>query len=174
MKLYKKNNLTFSNGMLVTKKNKVVCVDINIVEQANKLETLNQKIEWLKDQPKACSGPDFSEFERVHSGTKVKLGTETPTLDKEIKKSLKLMDEIDHYNTTEKAEDVINDVFKELVEFVTNKEVIDYCSVVSKFDTPTLGNPLELTNEDIIRIVVEAIEAGLICDMYLHNPVWVD
>lgn len=179
MKLYKKKNLTFSNGMLVTKKNKVVNINVDIVDQANYLETLSQKLAWLKEQPKSCSGPDFGKFKRMHSGTKVKLDTETPTLDKEVEKSLKLMDEIDHYNTTEQAESIINKEFKELVEFVNNKEIINSYSHVSKFDTPTLGNPLELTNEDIIRIVVEAVEAGLIRDLYQTEcndvlPIWVD
>lgn len=164
MKLYKKKNLTLSDGLLVTKKNKIVCVDSNVVYQANKLETLKQQTDWINSKPKLYKEPNMDDFKREHCGHKVELHTSTPVLDKKIKESLQLVEEIDKKNDTEAAEHIINTMFDELLNFVNNKNVIGADGFCPKFDTPHLGDPLEWTNEDIVIVVANAVAAGVIQD----------
>lgn len=163
MKLYKKSNLKCKNGYLVTDKKKVIGIDPSVVYQANALETMAQKVAWLEAQPKPCDGPDWSKFDRVHSGHKVKLHTKTPILDKKIEESLALAKEIDHYTYTEEAEAIIGNKFNDLVQFVSSNKVMNSSQYpLQKFDTPTLGNPLDWDLETIIRVVIDSITNGLI------------
>lgn len=162
MKLYKKKNLSMSHGMFVIENGKVIAVDRAIVNQANLLETLNQKLDFKNAHPKVVAEPNWDEFERKHIGTKIELDTPTPLLDQKIAESLKLMNEIDNHNNTENTEYILNNMFGELIEFISSKKVLGTDEGVAKFDTPTLGNPLEWTHEDIIRVVGDSISAGLI------------
>ena len=163
MKMYKKSNLSLTNGMLVSISGDIIVPDIRVVKQANALETIAQKAKYLAAQPEATPMPSLNGFKRESIKDEltkdVKFEAKTPALDFEAAKAMALMDELDDVETTNKANAML-DKFTELLAFAKNDFVID-CggNDVIPFDTPTLGSILRLTQQDIIDVV--AMASGL-------------
>lgn len=158
MKIYKKSELKLTNGLLVTKKGDVVTVDERIVEQANDLETLLQKTEYLAAQPSASPMPSLAGFERKRFDDNGNLyfSTVTPALDAKAEEAMAIMGEIDNMTTAEQANRMI-DMFADLIRFADSDTVIDCeAECVDPFDMPTLGSILELTHEDIVGVIAFA------------------
>lgn len=153
MKMIKKDELEFIGGYLVHGDD-IIGVDPKIVEQVNKLETLVQKRNWLSLQPKACSGPDFNSFERMHDNDVViHANPTTPMLDSMTEESLKLMEEIDRQNEADTANKIFEKL-QDLTEFAINDYVIDSEQYsIKKFDLPMIGNPLDITVDKICEWV---------------------
>ena len=163
MKLYKKSDLSLINGMLVsTETNDIIMPDINVVKQANALETIAQKAKYLAAQPEATPMPSLKGFERKSIKDDliggVKFEAKTPGLDFKAAEAMALMSELDDVETTNKANAML-DKFTELLAFVKNDFVIDFGGGTPVFDTPTLGSILELTQQDIVDVI--AMAAGL-------------
>lgn len=155
MKFYKKSDLSLKNGLLVSESGDVVNVDRNIVFEANTLETLLQKTAYLESQPKATPVPSLDGFKRksIDDIRITKFEASTPTIDREIAKAMTMMDELDDVTVADKANQML-DEFKHLIEFVQDDSVLCCDPLgIHKFDTPTLGNVLELTEDDIITAV---------------------
>lgn len=145
MKAFKKTDLEFVNGYLVHKDTgDVVALDNEIVELANELETRVQKAKFLDSEPEYCAGPDLSKFNRKHSIDLPYFETNTPFLDIQVAKSLAIMDEIDEVNIVDRMNEVIKGMIP-LVMFTKEDTVlsIDGQPTLTRFDTPTLGNPLD-------------------------------
>lgn len=157
MKMYKKSDLTLIDGMLVCEESgDIIMPDRNIVRQANELETLKQKTEYLAAQPDATPMPSLDGFERKSdSNVSIDFTARTPMLDMEVLKSMKLMSELDDMNTVERANELLKD-YKELAEFLEADYVVDSEIRVDKFDTPTLGSILEMKVSDLIDVVAAA------------------
>lgn len=156
MKMYAKSALTNIDGMLVADSGDVVSVDHKIVDQANKLDTMLQEAKYLADQPKASPMPTLEGFKRksvkddLLEGAKFEADTEL--LDLEAKKTMMMMEEMDDVALTEKANGLLSQ-FAELLAFVAADRVFDYGVEVIPFDTPELGDVLELTKDDVINAV---------------------
>ena len=163
MKMYDKSNLKLVNGMLVSPDGDIIVPDRRIVQQANSLETLSQKVAYLADQPSATPMPSLDGFKRKSIKDSVTNGAKfeatTPLLDMQAAKTMALMDELDDVKTVEEANKLLAN-FTELLAFVNDEHVID-CGgeSVLAFDAPTLGSVLELTQKDITAVV--AMASGL-------------
>lgn len=152
MKMYKKSDLTLVDGMLVTEDGDIVIPDIRIIDEANALETMVQKKRYMDGQPEAVPAPSLEGFERISNNDVTgAFVAKTPMLDSKAEEALKIMEELDAIATTEKANEM-HSMFEHLIQFVRTDYVIDTCSsfgVIEKFDMPLLGNPLELTVDDV-------------------------
>ncbi len=162
MKMYKKSELSLVNGMLVAESGDIVVPSITIIEEANALETYLQKTMYLQAQPIAMPAPSLDGFQRksIKDGSRVKFHAKTPMMDDKAKEAIDLMDELDDVVKVERANSMATE-FQTLVEFAQNDFVID-CGgdgTLYFFDTPTLGNPLELTVDDVIDAI------ALVCEM---------
>lgn len=156
MKMYNKSDLKLVNGMLVNVGGDIVALDPKIIEQANELETLAQKVAFLAKQPDAAPMPSLDGFERESvDENKIKFNVETPLLDLKAKESMYIMDELDDVKISKRA-NAMADSFKELISFVSDENVIDFGGVVTKFDMPTLGSILDLTIEDVTDVIATA------------------
>ena len=162
MKMYKKSDLTLVNGMFVDKDMNVIAVSPYIVHEANDLETLAQKTDYLMAQPPASPMPTLDGFERQSSkDTGIKFNTTTPVMDAKMQEAMDLMDELDDVALVDKANAMLDD-FKHLIEFAKNDYVVSEDGIfgcTNPFDMPTLGSILELTPEDICSVV--AFAAGM-------------
>lgn len=154
MKMYKKSDLTIVNGLFVALNGDIVMPDFRIVCQANELETLAQKAEYLAAQPAASPMPTLDGFERKSiKDSTVKFTTRTPFMDMKAAETMAIMDELDDCKVVEQANSLIDD-FATLIEFAGDDFVID-CGgdMLACFDTPTLGSVLDLKREDIVSVI---------------------
>ena len=152
MKMYKKSDLTIIDGIIIDKDGNVITPDIRIVNQANRLETLKQQVEYLKAQPSAQPAPSLKGFERVSDRETLTFVTDTPAIDAKVDEAMAIMDEIDDMHSVEHANTLACE-FEDLIEFVSHDYVIDCDAMAVRFDTPTLGNILELTKIDVANII---------------------
>lgn len=173
MKMYKKSDLTLNHGLLVSTNGDIILPDINVVDQANRLETLAQKSVYLAGQPEATPMPTLEGFERVSiRDNKVKFNAVTPLMDKKADEAMAIMGELDDIATVEKANGMLAE-FAALLDFVERDFVIDCGHELYVFDTPMLGSVLELTKDDIVNVIAEACgmaEEGITKRDLMINP----
>lgn len=173
MKMYKKSDLTLNHGLLVSKDGDIILPDINVVDQANQLETLAQKSAYLAGQPEATPMPSLDGFERVSiHDNKVKFNAVTPLMDKKADEAMAIMGELDDIATVEKANKMLG-MFTALLDFVERDFVIDCGHELYVFDTPMLGSVLELTKDDIVNVIAKACgmaEEGITKRDLMVNP----
>lgn len=157
MKMHKKSDLTLVNGMLVADDGNVVMPDMRVVVQANDLETLLQKADYLATQPEATPVPSLDGFKRQSvKDTGAGFTVKTPMMDQKAEEAMAIMDELDDMETCEKANAML-DEFSDLLRFVRDDVVLDcgegvpYC-----FDMPTIGSVLELTEQNVVDVVAMA------------------
>jgi len=152
MKIYKKEVCMYVDGYIVCG-DEVVGVPTAIIHQLNKLETDMQKAEHRRANKIELKAPE--PFVRKHEGkSHIVVTPDTPVLDEAVDKAMKLMDDIE----TVEAASAVNDYLADLesaIEWIQSPNVVSSDTVlVEKFDLPTLGNPLELDEEDIVEAVV--------------------
>lgn len=154
MKMYKKSDLTLNHGLLVSKDGDIILPDIRIVDQANRLETLAQQSAYLMTQPEATPMPSLDGFKRVSikDDDGVKFTATTPLMDQKAKEAMAIMDELDDVATVKQANNMLHE-FAALLEFVGNDFVIDCGNELYCFDTPTIGNVLELTDKEVTNAI---------------------
>lgn len=155
MKMYKKNDLHFIDGMLVTEDGKIVVPSAKIVRQFNDFETMCQRHDYLIDQPDYSPAPSLDGFERKSAfGHNGGFSAKTPLLDAKVEDTMKLLAELDGANAAEDANNLL-DEFEEMVLFVCNDYVVDFGEAIEliKFDTPMLGDPLKVTEAEIIKVI---------------------
>lgn len=165
MKLFKKKDLVYIDGMLVNEDtNEVVAVNQNIVIDLNSIETMYQQAKYLSEQGAYNPAPSLEGFERERFYTeKLPLAPEpeTPVFDEKVKKSLALMDEMDAKAKTEKINESIEQ-FRDVFLFLEHDYVVnrgnDYQAFC--FDLPQIGNPLELTQDKLVEILTFILENG--------------
>lgn len=165
MKVYNKSDLTLNHGLLVSKDGDIILPDYRIVHQANKLETLLQRTAYLVGQPKATPMPSLDGFKRrsIDDNESRKFDVSTPVMDAQAEEAAKLMDELDDVATAGKANAMLDD-YKQFLDFVDQDFVVDCGDQLYKFDTPVLGNVLELSETDVINAI------AYICGMVEDKP----
>ena len=160
MKMYKKNELKFVDGLLIADDGTIVAPSKKIVSQFNRFETLCQRYDYMIDQPDYSPMPSLDGFERKSSfGHKGGFAVKTPLLDAKVEDTMKLLDELDGAKAADDANEMLEE-FEEMVLFICNDYVVDLGVVggeLERFDLPTLGDPLKLTEKDIIAII------GMVC-----------
>ena len=163
MKMYKKSDLSLVDGLLLAEDGTIVKPVGDVIAQANELDTLYQKAMYLKAQPAASPMPSLAGFERK-SNFDIGVGftADTPLLDKKSEEAMKLMEEIDDYNTANEVNKFLEG-YADLIRFAASDKVV--CSeddAIEVFDTPALGDPLEISVEAIQ--VTAALIHGLTID----------
>lgn len=155
MKMYKKSDLQLINGMLVSG-DEIIAVADHIVNQANELETLVQKAEYLSTQPSATPMPSLDGFERKSANEfGERFIATTPVTDMKVAEAMAIMDEADDVAITDVANGLL-DQFTELAKFIREDYVIDTnAPSIIAFDTPTLGSILDLTTDDLMHAIAK-------------------
>lgn len=174
MKMYKKSDLTLTNGLLVSKDGDIILPSISIVDQANHLETLAQQSAYLMTQPEATPMPSLDGFKRVSikDNDGVKFTATTPLMDQKTEEAMAIMDELDDLATVKQANNMLHE-FAALLEFVGNDFVVDCGNELYCFDTPMIGSVLDLTKDDIVSVVASACgmaEDGITKHDVMVNP----
>lgn len=152
-KLIKKDKCKFEAGIIV-KKNKQIGLPYNVWCQLNKLEVMLQQYMYLKGQPAYCKGPSLNGFERETALTSDRPYVnkpETPTIDRRMKEALEFMEETDAVNDAQEINSAIDD-FGALIDWCAAKKFIEG-DCYKLIDTPQIGNPLALGENDIVRLL---------------------
>lgn len=153
-KLIKKSKLTFEAGHLI-KKGKVVGLPVNVWLQLNELETMIQQYDYLKKQKEYSPGPSLDGFERKRSEYFDKILRadipETPVSDRRVAEAEAFMREVDR---TDKANEVNETIehFHDLMLWCQHDKFIEG-ECYNPIDLYVIGNPLELTDEEVARII---------------------
>ena len=161
MKIYNKSDVQFFNGYIVkgNKSKKVIGIDNEIVDLFNKIEYDYQRAKYLAKQPKVEAGDyTFEDFKFEHNNNdEFTVTANTPYLDRKIAETLKIMDDLDAITQSDRFNDYINGI-KPVMQFIDNDFIVS-CDqhVQHKFDTKYLGNPLEMTIEDIVDCIATIV-----------------
>lgn len=159
MKVYSKKDLTYKNGLLVTADGDVVCLDNEVVDMANELETRIQKAAYLGSQPEATKAPSLNGFERKTETVVSAFVKDTPLMDQKVKDTLALMEELDDAMVTDKLNEQIKNLTP-LVYFVKEDDVLSVeHATPHRFDVPVMGNPLEWDEDKLMQFI--AMSNGL-------------
>lgn len=156
-KIYKKSKLTYKNGYIV-KDDKVIGVPNRIVAGLNGLERQLQEAKFNHDNPveSVKPRPEFG-FQTERGDVFCRVVAVTPNLVEAVEKTMKIMDELDDVSWAERANKAFA-VYQDIIDWVCDKHVVA-CKQQSqlRFDLKFIGNPLELTKDDIVEIIM-AIE----------------
>lgn len=157
-KIVNKEVLEYKNGYILSG-NDIVGIDNEVVDLLNKIEEDVQRSKYKRlgniEANIASLVNSKADGFKLKSEHKVALRVkpETPVLDEAIEKTMSIMDELDRIDNTEK----MNDYFDKIVPVImfVNQDFVIECEngVPHRFDLPTIGNPLELTMEDLCRHV---------------------
>lgn len=152
MKMYKKSDLTIIDGMLVNKDQDIVVPNQDVIIQANELEDLIQQHQYLSEQPAAQPMPSLDGFQRksIRDDSDKVFNAVTPLMDFKAAEAMALMSELDDITSAGVANDLLAK-FDKLAQFTKNDYVIDCGAdgLLLVFDTPVLGNVLELTYDEL-------------------------
>lgn len=156
MKMYKKKDLSYKNGLIVAPDGEVVAIDNEVVDMANELETRIQKASYLKSQPEPVAIPTLEGFVRQTETTLTSFVCDTPLMDEQVERSMKLMEEIDDQAMTDKLNEQLK-YLTPLVYFVKDDELLSVENDSQhRFDVPVMGNPLEWTEDLLMEFVCKA------------------
>lgn len=157
MKVFEKKDCQYKDGYIVSG-NEVVAVDNEVVDLLNHLDLDIQKFRFNEEH--AVDPIEIPEFkpQSEHRPKVTVSAMETPTLDKVTEMAMDLMKELDSVSGAEMATRYFDSILP-VVKFVINDTIISHDSQFKQFqfDLPTIGNPLELTEEKL---------ADLICEMF--------
>lgn len=166
MKMYKKEDLSYKNGLIVAPDGEVVAIDNEVVDMANELETRIQKADYLKAQPEPVAIPTLDGFVRQTETTITSFTCDTPLMDERVEKSIDLMNEIDNKTMTDKLNNQL-ELLTPLVCFVKDDELLSVeNNSQHRFDVPVMGNPLVWTEEDLMEFVCRANGVEVEVDEY--------
>lgn len=158
MKMYDKKELEYKNGYIV-KGDDIICIDNEIVDMLNNLETDLQLAMFNKDTQDYYDrlGDCNKEFRRRTERGKVfpTVTANTPTLYKKIEETLNLMDEIDSIHDAEEINEYLDSIHP-LILFAEDDFVVS-CenSNQHRFDLPIIGNPLTLNKDLLFDLVAD-------------------
>lgn len=164
-KLIKKSKCEFEAGCIV-KEDELIGIPKVVHLQLNKLELMMQQYSYLKDQPAYNAGPSLDGFERqsvLASERPYVEAPETPVTDKLIAEAMAFMKEADKVSNAADVNTAI-DNFGALVDWcATDKFIEGDC--YDKLDLYMLGNPLELTVDDIVNILKCIVESPIVIEV---------
>jgi len=154
-KLVSKSDLEFDQGY-VTYDGDVVSIGLALTRQLNELETKVQEARYLHRQPDAQPVPSMDGFERQSTINAICMDSpDTPELDASVERAMRIAKEIDAIDTSKKLNKVFSE-YDKVAEFLATDKVLVDDAIIERIDTPVLGNPLELTGEKLLKILVEA------------------
>lgn len=155
MKLIKKSKCKFENGYIV-KGSKIVGMPSEVYRQLKFLEIMVQEYEYIKAQPAYQPAPTLEGFEPKSALSTKRPYMEkpdTPTIDKRTGEALEFMAEVDAVNEAAHANGMIDRLGALIDWLAADKFVEGNC--FDPIDTPTLGNPLELTPGKVADKIIE-------------------
>ena len=160
MKMFDKGNCKYKEGYIVCGE-EVVAVSNEVVDLLNKLDTDIQRAEF--DRKNAAPEPDVpKKFARKTEYGKVypHIVADTPVLDKQVQKTLDMMDELDAAAAAEKCNDYFEGL-QPVILFVASNGIVS-CEHAEqhRFDLPVVGNPLELDKERLADLVIGMFNHG--------------
>lgn len=163
MKLYNKSELTFNNGYITDANGDIIVIgNSDIIGGLNQLETEIQlgqfNIEHSVELP--SEKDTFHRKSSFQSGIRIEV--ETPLLDKKAEETMNLLSELNKANQAEVVNKYVA-MYDDLVEWVREPQFVGTTTSyrVDRIDTPTLGNPLELTIEKLQEVFPIAANADL-------------
>ena len=166
MKLYKKCDLKFENNRIIHETEDGI-EQIGVPDQVfillNTMEQRAQMAEYILSQDKPAPIPSYKGFERKHArGMALKLKACTPLLDAKVEEAEDLIEEL---RQTREAEDVTKQLeyLAPLIRWIADEYIVEGDNY-DRFDLPRLGNPLELTNQDIVEVLATELRAQAWCE----------
>lgn len=152
-KLIKKSKCKFEAGQIV-KGSELIGIPWNVHSQLMLLETMVQQHDYIAAQPKYQPAPTLDGFElksALKPGRPYFDKPDTPTVDKRTEEALAYMAEVDQVNEAEYLNKWI-DRFGALIDWLAADKFVEG-DCTEKIDTPVLGNPLELTPDEVAAII---------------------
>lgn len=152
MKIYKKEELEYKDGYIV-KGDEVLELPADLCATLDALELDCQRAAWKREHklPPVPKVPEFerkSEFGPAH----VLVEPLTPNLDEFVTQAEKIMAELDDVEAGEKVNAYLKKI-EPVFRFVNGDSVVASGACPWRFDLPTVGNPLELTEDKVIGLV---------------------
>lgn len=151
-KMYKKSELKFDSGYVLTMDDEVVALPPKVAEQLNEMETEIQKVAYLKAQPKAQPMPSLDGFERESIVKHVHIDTETKYLDREVRRCENVLDDIRKLAMAEEANEKLAK-YDEAIRFLSEDKFVEGTEAVM-IDTPTIGDPLTADAGKVIDLLL--------------------
>lgn len=147
MKVYKKDELKFKDGYLMTE-DEVVAIDKHVCVLLDKLEVALQQADYLEGQPAFSPGPTLDGFKRKRSDKWTVEHKPQPVHEAKVEEAEAFMAEADEYQIELDLQKAV-DRFRDLLNWCESDIVVEG-DVLDKVDLPMLGNPLELTSERVL------------------------
>lgn len=151
-KMYKKSDLKFESGYVLTKDDEVVALPYKVAVQLNLMETEIQKVAYLKAQPKAQPVPSLDGFERESIVQHAYVEVETKHLDREVRRCEKVLADVRSLAAAEEANAKLAQ-YDEAIRFLHEDKFVEEDEIVM-IDTPTIGNPLTASVDDVIDMLL--------------------
>ena len=158
-KMYKKSDLKFENGYVLTKDDEVVALPFKAAIQLNALETFLQKQEYLAGQPEAQPEPTLDGFERESILKSAVIEVETPALDEREKEGRQILKEIRGTEMAKLANCILEN-HEEAIRFLHEEKFVEGTEVIL-VDTPTIGDPLKADPDDVIKRICDAAKIDM-------------
>ena len=163
MKLVKKSKLKFKNNMFFHK-NKAIDIDPEVTRQLNKLEETIQMYDYLNAQPKESAPRSLVGFKRKSSRDcmGIDVSVQTPELDARKASAIKIKEELEKLDSAYQAQKLLDEII-DLIEWLQSDEILIHSAgqYVTRHDYRTLGNPLELDSDVVVRIITMIVESPI-------------
>ena len=151
-KMYKKSDLKFESGYVLTKDDEVVALPPKVAEQLNEMETEIQQVAYLKQQPKAQPAPSLDGFKRESIIEHAHIEVETKYLDREERRCLNVLKDIRKLEMAKGANEKLTK-YDEAIRFLNEDRFVEGTEVVM-IDAPTIGDPLAASVDDVIDMLL--------------------
>lgn len=151
-KMYKKSDLKFENGYVLTQDDEVVALPPKVAEQFNDMETEIQKQQYLKGQPEARPMPSLNGFERESIVKHAHIEVETKHLDREVRRCNGVLNDLRNMAAADEANEKLAK-YDEAIRFLHDDKFVEGTEVVM-IDTPTIGDPLTASVGDVIDMLL--------------------
>ena len=172
-KFINKSDCVWDNGYVVNG-DEIVNIPFAVAMQARALDIMLQQYRHLKKQPTYVPAPSLDDFkaQHIYDGNRPYLEMpDTPVTDKRVAESMAFLDEC-HREATVKEVNAAIDKFGLLVDWLDSDKILvdDTATCSNRFDTPALGDMLELSSEDVVSILLTIAESPVELDP--HAPAW--
>lgn len=151
-KMYKKSELKFDSGYVLTMDDEVVALPPKVAEQLNEMETEIQKVAYLNAQPKAQPMPSLDGFERESIVKHAYIEVETKYLDREKRRSMGILNDLRNMAAADEANEKLAK-YDEAIRFLSEDKFVEGTEVIM-VDTPTIGDPLTASVGDVIDMLL--------------------
>lgn len=150
MRIIKKSDCIYKNGRII-KGDEVIGLPLQLADQLNDLETRIQASAYMDAQPKAAPMPSIDGFKRKSIKDAKKYEVATPKMDEQIALAKEIMREADKLEDCKALNELV-DKYDAVFEFIDDDDFIEG-DAFDIIDTPTLGNPLELTRATVLSAI---------------------